>query len=177
MQVEAADPHDLHEIARLHVRSWQAAYTGIVPQEYLASLSVERREQGWRQVLAEGRSELLVAKVDGGAVGFASYGASRDADAQPATGELWALYVAPESWRARAGSALWLAARARLLQLGFVKATLWVLAGNARAIRFYESHGFAVEPDSAKTFELGGARLDEIRMHAPLAGEPPPPVV
>jgi ribosomal protein S18 acetylase RimI-like enzyme len=177
MHIAPAGPHDLNELARLHVRSWQAAYAGIVPDAWLASLSVERREHGWRQVLAEGRSELLVAKHGESMLGFASYGGSRDAGAAPATGELWALYVAPPSWRGGTGSALWLAARARLVQLGHVAATLWVLADNARAIRFYESHGFAVEAGSAKEFDLGGARLAEVRMAAVLGGEGPPAVV
>jgi hypothetical protein len=35
---------DAEAIAKVHVASWQAAYKGLMPAEFLASLSVERRK-------------------------------------------------------------------------------------------------------------------------------------
>jgi hypothetical protein len=39
-----AELRDAGGIAKVHVRSWQAAYAGIVPDEDLAQLSVDQRE-------------------------------------------------------------------------------------------------------------------------------------
>jgi hypothetical protein len=46
---------------------------------------------------------------------------------------------------------------------------LWVLEQNARAIRFYEAAGFEWDKSPAKTFELGGVTLKELRFSCPLA--------
>jgi ribosomal protein S18 acetylase RimI-like enzyme len=164
LQVTGAGMGDCRGLAELHVASWRAAYAHLLPAEYLAGLSVEQREASWRRVLAEARSELLVAKHDGRVVGLASFGASRDQDAPPARGELWAIYVHPEMWSTGVGRVLLAAARERLAAAGHESVSLWVLAGNERAIRFYAAAGFAVEPESAKEFELGGARVRELRM-------------
>ena len=44
MIVRPAKPGDARDIAEIHVRTWQAAYPGLVPADYLAALSVERYE-------------------------------------------------------------------------------------------------------------------------------------
>lgn len=164
MHIAPAAASDLPAIARLHVLSWQHAYADVLPAAYLHALSVERRESGWRQVLAQGASELLVARANDEVVGFVSYGRSRDADAAPATGEIWAIYVLPARWGSGIGNALWTAARARLAAMGCSSVTLWVLAGNARAIAFYEAQGFALEAGCAKDIEIGGATVTEVRL-------------
>jgi ribosomal protein S18 acetylase RimI-like enzyme len=170
MRIAAASPEDLHAVAAVHVASWQAAYAGIVPSEYLANLSVQQREAWWRQVLAEGRSELLVAFEGSAVVGFASLGHSRDTDAPSGRGEVSAIYVLPNAWSTGVGRALWSAARERLIALGFRSISLWVLSRNARAIRFYEAAGFHIEAGSEKEREIGGARLHEVRMVVEHAG-------
>lgn len=50
---------------------------------------------------------------------------------------LAALYVHPDNWNRRVGVALIDAARAHLVHKGCDRAYLWLLAGNARAARFY----------------------------------------
>lgn len=175
MHIAPATPDDCAAIAGVHIASWQHAYRHLLRPAYLDALSVERREAAWRQVLAQGRSELLVARVDGQVAGFASFGACRDGDATPGRGELWALYAAPRVWTQGVGLGLWQAARARLAALGFQEASLWVLAGNTRAIRFYETVGFAPDAASAKDLELGGALVREIRYLARLDAAPAMP--
>lgn len=175
MHIAPATPDDCAAIAGVHVASWQHAYRHLLRPAYLDALSVERREASWRQVLAQGQSVLLVAHVDGQVAGFASFGACRDEGAPPGRGELWALYAAPHVWTQGVGRGLWQASRAGLAARGFHEASLWVLAGNARAIRFYETAGFAADPDSAKQFELGGALVREVRYLARLDAAPATP--
>lgn len=164
MEVRAASFEDCRAVAEVHVASWQAAYAGILDPAFLAGLSVERREESWRQVLSVGESELMLGVADGAVVGFASIGPSRDPDAPAARAELWALYVDPRCWSTGAGRQLWQAAYARLRSQGFLSVSLWVLERNARAINFYSSAGFTIEAGSEKEFELGGATVREVRM-------------
>ncbi|MCA9947454.1 MAG: GNAT family N-acetyltransferase, partial [Anaerolineales bacterium] len=61
------------------------------------------------------------------------------------------------------GAALMQEGLARLQALGFLAVSLWVLAGNNRAIRFYEQFGF--KPDGTTKVENrpGGLELHEVR--------------
>lgn len=88
--IRPARPEDARGIAEVHVASWRAAYAGLIPQQVLDDLSVDRREQMWREAASSGRSVLLIAAAPAGILGFFSGGASRDEDAG-ATGELWVL--------------------------------------------------------------------------------------
>jgi len=45
MQIRNAQPNDAFEVAMVHVTSWQVAYRGILPAEYLEELRVEDRVQ------------------------------------------------------------------------------------------------------------------------------------
>ncbi|MEO7117112.1 MAG: GNAT family N-acetyltransferase [Caldimonas sp.] len=130
----------------------------------MASLSVAEREQSWVANLAAGASRTLVAKQGGHALGFISFGHCRDEGAGGHMGEVWALYVSPRTWSSGVGWALWEAARVLMLHQGFSEVSLWVLSGNVRGLRFYESIGFRLESHSEKFFERGGAKLAEVRL-------------
>jgi hypothetical protein len=45
--VRRAEPQDAPAVARVHVASWRQAYRGLLPQEYLDSLSIEARTTTW----------------------------------------------------------------------------------------------------------------------------------
>ena len=163
MLIEPAAADDARAIAQIHVDAWRAAYVGIMPDDHLASLSVDEREATWREAIAAGQPELLVARREARVIGWVSFGAARDKGAAADIGELWAIYLDPPHVSTGAGRALWLAARTRLAERGFKSVILWVLAGNARAMRFYERAGFAVEPASSQRFTLGGREIEELR--------------
>jgi ribosomal protein S18 acetylase RimI-like enzyme len=163
VKIRPAVASDASGVARVHVQTWQTAYRGVVPDAYLDSLSVTQREKFWRESIARGTPELLVAEVDSQVVGWASFGPSRDPGVPRGTGELEAIYVLPDYWGTGAGRALWLMARSRLIERGFAAATLWVLMDNARAIRFYRAAGFVPEAATEKQLEVGGKSLGEIR--------------
>lgn len=160
---------DARGIAEVQVRSWQAAYQGVLADAFLAALSVPQRERTWQEALARGTPELLLVEgPGGGVVGWIAFGRSRDPGASAQVAEIWALYVHPDHWSAGVGRALWHAARTRLIESGFHSTTLWVLTGNPRARRFYAAAGFVEEPATEKPFELGGQTVLELRMAAPL---------
>ena len=163
MEIRRAQGSDAAGIATVHVRTWQAAYRGIVPDAHLKALSVDERTKVWRAALARGEPEdVWVATVGAEVAGWIAFGPSRDADAAQ-TGEVEAVYVSAQYWGGGLGRALWLQARSRLTQRGFHSVTLWVLLENARAIRFYRAAGFAPQPGSEKEIIIGGKSLMEMR--------------
>jgi GNAT superfamily N-acetyltransferase len=143
--VRDAGPPDAPAIAGVHVRAWQAAYRGLLPDDFLDALRPEDRasryELGSRR---PGSPRTIVALIDDAIVGFATIGPSRDADAAEA-GELRALYVDPSCWRDGVGRRLLLEARAGLHAAGYREALLWVLLGNEPAERFYRSDGWRAD--------------------------------
>jgi ribosomal protein S18 acetylase RimI-like enzyme len=168
--VRLATRDDARGIATVQVHAWRVAYAGIVPAAFLDSLSVDERAGRWERNLAELGAETWVV-VDGGAVvGWATVGACRDADATPALGELWAIYVSPAHWRGGVGRALWEHGRARLARTGCTEAVVWVLEDNAPARRFYAALGFAPVPELTKTIEIGGKALPEVRLRCSRLG-------
>ena len=170
MTVRRAQPEDAQAIAAIHVHSWQKAYRGIVPQSYLDSHTIEARTKVWQENLEQRTSDTWVAEEDGEVLGWISAGRSRDSDASPSSGELWAMYVDPQHWRGGIGRLLWHEAEGHLRTVGFSEVTLWVLKENAQAIAFYESNGFIIEPGREKAITRGGAELLEIRLRKRFGG-------
>ena len=136
MNISQASPEDAYAIAQIHVDSWREAYRTILPGEYLAALSVEKRHTFWTQSIAEGKSELWLAMADGAIQGWINFGKSRDDDLDATDAEIWALDVAPPFWSKGIGLQLWLKAKDCMRKQGFSSCSLWVLSENARAIRF-----------------------------------------
>jgi len=157
---------DCRAIAESHVASWQQAYRDLLPPAYLDSLLVAEREARWRTILESGSARVLVAREVGrpdGVQGFVSFGSSRDAGAPVDRAEITALYVTPAAWSRGVGRELWRAAAVALEAEGYLTVSLWVLAGNTRATRFYEKAGFTADPGSCTKVELGGVTLDKVR--------------
>jgi GNAT superfamily N-acetyltransferase len=162
MDITPATPDDADAIASVHVRSWQAAYAGILAPAFLAGLSIPRRADQWRDILARRESHTAVARSAAGVTGFISFGAWRAEDAGPTQGEVWALYAQPESWGQGVGKALLQWAVQALRADGRHTVLLWVLRRNQRGLRFYRSCGFEEVADSAQLFDLGGTQVEEI---------------
>jgi GNAT superfamily N-acetyltransferase len=143
-RIRAATPDDARPIAEVHVASWREAYRDVLPADFLERLSVDEREAQRLAILTdpEERSGTVVAETDRGIVGFAVFCRSRDEDAGPDTGEIPAIYVAPDLVGTGVGRALFGAALDGLREAGYSRATLWVLEANERARRFYERAGW-----------------------------------
>lgn len=165
--VRLARLDDAATIADLHARSWRAAYRGIIPNAILDRLSIEQRVEFWQRRIdraadpsADGRIWVV---VEGDRVaGLAATRPATDPDLVPGTGELAAIYLAPEAWSRGLGSALFAAAVDDLRARGFAPLVLWVIEANARGRRFYERAGW--RPDGARrAIDFDGTPVDEIR--------------
>jgi GNAT superfamily N-acetyltransferase len=163
--IRAAEVGDAHAIARVHVRTWEQAYSHVFSPEALAQRSVEHREAQWRDWLERGVAAIFIAEADGVVIGFASAGESGDF---PGSGEVHAIYVEAEHWGSGIGPALLERAEDALRVRGFGDAVLLVLADNPRARRFYERHGWRagdafLEPIRGQDVEVVWYRKDLAR--------------
>lgn len=141
MTVRRALPGDAPAIAAVQVRTWHAAYAGLLPQEHLDRRTVELRTAQWTDRLNEGEQIIFVAhEPDGTVVGFASGGRSSE-DVAGYAGEITTLYVLPEAQGRGAGTQLMHAISQALRARGLESAWVRVLSENAPARSFYEKLG------------------------------------
>ncbi len=127
-------------------------------------MDVKDRESRWKTLLADPTCSVLVAKAEGQILGFISYGTHRDEHYGPDAGEIWTMYVHPKAWRGGVGKTLMREALSALERAGYSEAWVWVLAKNPQAIAFYKSCGFALLPQSLRTFRLGEQELEEVAL-------------
>ena len=91
-----ANVKDAPAIAKVHVESWHKSFAGIVPQEFLDNLNVERRTKAFAQRFGEGNYQMFVAETArDGIVGFADFGPVREKDFE-FEAELYAIYLLSE---------------------------------------------------------------------------------
>ena len=170
LTVRRAEPRDALELACVHVGSWQVAYRGLVPKEFLDALNVEERASRYR--FGAGGSdepEMWLAARDNVIAGLVVVGRSRDHD-QNAAGEVWSLYVAPSNWRSGIGSRLLATGEDLLAQRGYEDATLWVLEENSQARQFYEGARWRFD-GTRQTIDVGGHDLSEVRYFKSLTSD------
>ncbi|MER6423622.1 GNAT family N-acetyltransferase [Streptomyces sp. NPDC001137] len=162
---------DCERVAEIRVGGWQTAYRGIIPQSYLDTMSVPEDAERRRTHFLERSAEVvnLVAERDGEIVGWVCHGPYRAGEVRTPELELYALYVAPESYGVGVGRALIEESVRRCTAAGQARMYLWVLKENARARRFYERSGF--RPDGTEEpFEVDGVQVPEVRYVRELTG-------
>jgi GNAT superfamily N-acetyltransferase len=158
--IRSATPDDAEAIARVHVSSWKRAHAGVLPEEFLDSLDTGSRLGEWKRILGEGRGSTIVAEADGRALGFASWGPSRDEDAEGGDVELYAIYLDPEAWGRGVARDLMRTVLSEVRP--GTPMSLWVPATSERARHFYRRHGF--HPDGIERIdEVGGTPVTQVR--------------
>ena len=166
VDIRPARMEDVPEIAVVHVRSWQAAYRGLLPQAYLDGLDPSQRIGRWERSLSAtdwSHGGTLVADTGGRLSGFVSFGPARDDDADSRqAGEIYAIYLVPAAWDEGIGRQLMAAALDRLAEAGYHQVILWVLDSNVRARRFYEAGGWLAD-GAAKRDDSFGVPMTEVR--------------
>jgi ribosomal protein S18 acetylase RimI-like enzyme len=133
---------DADAIGAVQVASWRTTYQGIVPEDYLASMTVEDHSRRWARLLSQpGNLDLtFVVEERGHVVGFAMGGPEREGDDR-FRGELYAIYLLKHAQGRGHGRALAEAVAQALLQRGTGSMLVWVLRDNLDARGFYERLG------------------------------------
>jgi GNAT superfamily N-acetyltransferase len=179
LHIRPATKADALAIATVHVRSWQAAYRGLLPQDHLDGLDPDQSRVQWESTLeatawpSTGTLVLVDEDISPVAatetiIGFAGLGPTRDHDDDPTSvGELQTLYLDPGAWHQGAGSRLLSVAQVQLGRAGFTIASAWVLETNVRARTFYEHHGWRFD-GATKLHDWGTFVVTDVRYRRPL---------
>jgi ribosomal protein S18 acetylase RimI-like enzyme len=156
VEVHVAKVADADAIARIQQETWRVAYAHVFPREALAEQFIDVAR--WRRNIATPPAGWTTFVAGAPVAGFACVGPSRD---EPDVGELYAIYVQPQSWSLGVGRAL-IASAEQQLGRSYDEGTLWVLEHNPRARRFYERAGWHVD-GGRKNYERWNVRAPEIR--------------
>ena len=162
--IRHASIDDADAIGAVVVRAWQAAYRGIMPDDYLDGLRAEQRAAMWQRALADLGPDrwVRVLTVGDEVVGFASSGPELADVSDSETGQLYAINFDPDHWGRGLGRALLAEVTRGLADAGYHTAVLWVATGNERARRLYESEGWTAE-GPAHDAEILGVTVNEVR--------------
>ncbi len=160
---------DAIAIGAVHVAAWRSSYPGILPDAYLARLSVSRQAMHYEAAI-RGGTGVMVATASGTDVpigsgpriiGFTTAGRARHAEIggkRLAEGEVETLYVL-DDWRERGvGRRLMRASAAHLVDIGCKSAFVWVLRGNPSRW-FYQRLGG--KPVAEATTQIAGQKIPQ----------------
>ena len=157
--IRAAEFDDATRLGRVHVEAWRATYRGLLPDDYLDTLSDIRQAAFWSRVLDDAdraAGAQVAADEDAGVVGFCDCGPERGGAA--GWGEIMAIYLLPDWQRQGLGRRLVGAGGAYLGAQGFDSLAVWALEDNpARA--FYTALGGA--PAEKRLLRIAGVEVTE----------------
>jgi GNAT superfamily N-acetyltransferase len=169
ISVRRARASDAVSIGAVHVAAWRSAYPGILPDNFLARLSVPRQAAHYDAAIRSSSTGVFVAAASGTDVppgsgarimGFATAGRARGGEfsRRLGEGEVETLYVL-DDWRDRGiGRKLMRAAGAYLAEAGCKSCFVWVLRDNPSRW-FYQRLGG--RPMADAMIQFAGAKVPQ----------------
>lgn len=158
MKIRKAVLTDAKGIAIVQVDSWRTTYKGIVPDDYLQSMSYKDREKIWRDAMSQ--TTIYVAEdKHGKIVGFSIGGEERSGNYPDYKGEVYAIYILKDYQGKGIGKQLMKPVVNDLLEQNINSMIVLVLEKNISKV-FYEALG-ATKIDSIE-IEIGGRKLTEL---------------
>jgi RimJ/RimL family protein N-acetyltransferase len=154
--IRPATTSDARALAIVHCYSIRDTFGGLL-DDYVASRSLDYCEEAWEKRLAANEAETIALVRGEQIVGFASAVPSPDDDVKGDAGELARIYIHPSVCGNGYGNRLMEWCEQTIAAQDFDTIKLWVFAVNARAIRFYQKHGYVY--DGCEKSELGGKLL------------------
>ena len=161
ISVRAAVAADAVAIGAVHVAAWRSTYPGILPDAYLARMSVTRQAAMYERSIVRGVSVFIAQSEEAGAtrarvVGFAT--GSRRAQTL-GDGEIETLYVLDDYRELGVGRALLAAVAHDLADRGCASAFCWVLRDNPSRW-FYQRLGG--KEAAAATVRVAGVAIAQV---------------
>jgi len=158
MKIRKAIEKDAAGIAQVHYKSWLTTYKGIMPDDYLANLSYEKRESMWSKSLSDKKFKSIVFLLEdnkGNIIGMCSAGKDKNCESG-LLGMLYGIYILKPYQKKGFGQQLFIKACDALIQEGCKSLKLEVLKANSSAT-FYEKQGGKISKE--KEVEIGGKQL------------------
>jgi ribosomal protein S18 acetylase RimI-like enzyme len=162
--IRRARSADAPGIAAVHVACWRSAYAGVLPDDYLAQLSVARQTSYYDRIIRIGLgvhvAALLGQDVPSSGtpriVGFST--ARRTTSGALAEGEVETLYVLDDFKERGLGKNLLRASAQHLSAMGCRSVFAWVLRDNP-AVHFYNHLGG--KQIATSTTRVGGRQVPQ----------------
>ncbi|CAB1078424.1 hypothetical protein D1AOALGA4SA_6165 [Olavius algarvensis Delta 1 endosymbiont] len=117
MIIRPTQKTDAHSMSCIYVQTWQDTYLGVIPYDYLLSMSISRHEKAFFNELKSKQIISFVVEDGGRVIGFVTGGYERRGD-DIYGGEIYTLYVLKKFQRRGLGSQLVSALTLQFHQLG-----------------------------------------------------------
>ncbi|WP_039849967.1 GNAT family N-acetyltransferase [Grimontia indica] len=151
---------DVEQIAKIHVDSWEVAFEGLMPENYIKGYTLSARIKEWQETIQTNAEFVVVAESASTVVGFMSY---RVHPVAREIIELSKLYLCPTQYGKGMGSLFMRNLENAARDSGVRKIHLYVLNNNATAIQFYTKHGFE-NADGFVSEEFEGTTIIDVLM-------------
>jgi GNAT superfamily N-acetyltransferase len=158
VDLRMATLEDAEAIARIHVETWRSTYAGMLPDELLVGMSLEKQTAMWQRMLRGGETVIVADDPRYGVIGFGSYGPNR-ATRCDFTGEVYTLYILPDFPGLGIGQGLLRALFGALAREGHETALIWVVATSPSRF-FYEAMGG--RPAARRDTNMAGQTVPEV---------------
>lgn len=160
--VRIAKSDDAQQMGRIHIQTWRSTFVGIVSDEYLASLSLEKVTQRFLELINDplSNSTVIVAvdKSDS-PIGYSVCGPNRLTESDY-DGEVQAFFVLPD-WQGKGIGKRLLDESLRSLRIsGFREVIIWTFEANLSARTFYGARGGKLVEHRVR--EIAGSQLAEV---------------
>ena len=141
MLVRNVKKEDLRQVSEIAINGWKSAYRGIIDDDYLDSLSIEKNYQ--KRLKDYKENGFVVAELNGEVVGFCRYTLENlfSKNYPNIDGEVCAIYVKPELKRQGIGRSLFEYVFKEFRKNGNKNIILWCLKDNYPSRAFYEKMG------------------------------------
>lgn len=150
--IRHAVPGDETALAEIQAEAWEAAFSGILPDEKLKShLDKQRIAQMYHYVLNETSAHGSLLLIDSQPHCMAFWDSYRGEN-HPDWAELICIHSRKGNWGRGYGSMMMEHILQEIKSAGFKQVGLWVFEQNIRARRFYEKHGFILTQERKNSF-------------------------
>ena len=144
--IRYANKDDADTIALINSKSFQHAFQGIIPGNFLKErFSYERlKERLYKELNESTATSCIMYKYDI-PVGMLTFAKDDNKERDNSEIDIWRIYLLPEYWGQNLGVEFLDWVIKELKRKGYKKVALWVVEENIRARKFYEKVGFIHE--------------------------------
>ena len=165
--IRLAVPSDAPDMAEVHMRSWEVAYKGIMPNDFIREKNATRPEL-YKRVITDENTNTYVIQYNGKTVGIMCVAPPQDNELTDYY-ELHYIYLHPDYFQRGIGTKAMDFAYETTRKVGKSGMVLWVLEKNENSIKFYEKCGFTAD---GKSYERNFEKpLRSIRMRRGISSE------